>query len=186
MADQWYYAHEGTRTGPYSSGQFRALAVAGNILGTDTVWLNDSEKGVLASRVRNLFRSPQPPVDQVAEAAPPPLSPAVVPGGERAVCVPGECKGAALTEAAPEKPAVQPIPAYQDHQPRKLRVVALTGAIIVGQDGRVVRFRKKCTACGHEDSSWATQPILSGMMRAGFFCPKCRKHREVQLRGQQG
>jgi hypothetical protein len=172
MADRWFYAHEGTRSGPFSSGQFVALARLGSILRTDTVWLNEAEKGVEARRVRNLF-----PAVELAAPAP------VVVVAPAPVVPPVAVEQVSAPAAAP--PATPVLP-HLDHAPRKLRAMALSGATIVSQDGKVVRFRKKCTACGHEDSSWGTQPITVGVMRAGFFCPKCRKHREVQLRGSQG
>jgi len=48
----------------------------------------------------------------------------------------------------------------------------------------LVEFRKKRTTCGRLDSSCNTMPIRSGNMRAGFYGPKCRKHRDVEAPGQ--
>ena len=47
--------------------------------------------------------------------------------------------------------------------------------MIIGQDGKTVKFRMKCTTCGKEDSSWKSIPIPHGVARAGFYCTKCRK-----------
>jgi hypothetical protein len=62
MADQWYYATGERRFGPFSARQLRALAASGKILPTDTIWKAGIEKGVPASKVKNLF----PPVHSVA------------------------------------------------------------------------------------------------------------------------
>jgi len=66
---------------------------------------------------------------------------------------------------------------------RKRRAVALKGAIILSQDGATVHFRKKCTQCGFEDRSRSTLPIGNGMTRVHFYCPECRKGRDVQIQG---
>ncbi len=58
--------------------------------------------------------------------------------------------------------------------------------MIVGQDGTTVKFRKKCTTCNHEDRSWQTIPIPRGTIRVAFYCPKCRKQRQVEIHGQMG
>ena len=57
------------------------------------------------------------------------------------------------------------------------------GAVIVGKDGTNVKFRMKCTACGHEDSSWKTMRITRGTTRSSFYCPKCRKRRDAEIHG---
>ncbi|MBI1916431.1 MAG: DUF4339 domain-containing protein [Planctomycetes bacterium] len=66
---------------------------------------------------------------------------------------------------------------------RKGHVVALVGAIIISQDGVTVYYRKKCSQCGFDDRSRSSMRIINGITRHHFFCPKCRKKREVQLRG---
>ncbi|MBY0229569.1 MAG: DUF4339 domain-containing protein [Gemmataceae bacterium] len=92
-------------------------------------------------------------------------------------------------------PAPAPMPAaaalavaVEPHAPageavRRKRAAAVEGVVVLGQDDKIVRFKKFCTKCRHEDSSWATMPIMLGTMRAHFFCPRCRKNREVLLRG---
>ncbi len=55
MADQWYYAKEGCKVGPFSGRELKELAACGVILPTDTVWKEGVATGVLARRVRNLF-----------------------------------------------------------------------------------------------------------------------------------
>jgi hypothetical protein len=66
---------------------------------------------------------------------------------------------------------------------RNKRAVGGKGVMIVGQDGVNVKYRKKCTVCGHEDSSWNTMPIPTGSTRVGFFCPKCKKRRDGEIQG---
>jgi hypothetical protein len=68
-------------------------------------------------------------------------------------------------------------------QARKGRATAGRGAIVVAQDGINVKYRKKCTVCGHEDSAWHTMPIRNGPTRVPFYCPKCRKSRDVEIMG---
>lgn len=64
------------------------------------------------------------------------------------------------------------------------RAVAGPGAVIVGQDGKSVRYRKKCKTCGKEDQSTSTATIVRGTMRFGFFCPKCNKRGPVEIHGR--
>jgi len=75
---------------------------------------------------------------------------------------------------------------------RQMRDLADSGGILltdtVWKEGIVKgvaasKFRKKCTTCGHADNSWNTLPIRNGVMRAGFYCIKCRKHRDVEVHG---
>lgn len=173
MATQWYYAHDGVRSGPFSADEMKVLAAAGGILLTDIVWKNDGPRGVPASKVEHLFAAP--PAEALPEEAPalPPQ-----PLDVRA-SIPDDPP--LLPEmAAPAAPAPGP-----QHQVRKRRATASSGATVVGQDGTYVRFKKKCSACAHEDSSWQTLAIMVGMMKTTFFCPKCKKNREVVLRGSQ-
>jgi hypothetical protein len=66
---------------------------------------------------------------------------------------------------------------------RKRQAFALSGAILISQDGVTVHYRKKCSQCGCEDRCRSSMLIGNGIVRSHFFCPKCRKNREVQLRG---
>jgi hypothetical protein len=93
-----------------------------------------------------------------------------------------------LPETATETAAVTedrtPAPCPAKAPPaKKKRAVRAKGAIIVGQDGSTVRFRKKCTVCGFEDTSCKRIPIRDGLMRENFFCPTCRKRRDVEIHG---
>jgi hypothetical protein len=55
MADQWYFAWDKRKFGPYSGVQLKQLAVQGRIQPHDTVWKNAIEQGVAADQVKNLF-----------------------------------------------------------------------------------------------------------------------------------
>lgn len=179
MPNRWYYTHDGEKFGPFSSVQMKALAAAGSILITDMVWLNDGITGVIAARVEHLFApilaSPPTIVETVAVIAPEPLIPETV-----AVVAP------VPAVVVPPEPA--PRVDHRNNHPhevRKKRAMAITGAKIVGQDDKTVRFFKICTECGHQDSSRSALPIMVGPMKTNFYCPKCRRRREVLLRGSQ-
>ena len=66
---------------------------------------------------------------------------------------------------------------------KNARATGGKGVVIMGQDGKTVKFKGKCTTCGHEDSSWKTIPIPRGMARTGFFCSKCKKRRDGEIHG---
>lgn len=61
--------------------------------------------------------------------------------------------------------------------------VGVQGAVLVSQDGHSVHYRKICSKCGCEDNCRSTMLISTGITRSHFFCPKCRKSREVQIQG---
>lgn len=194
MPDNWYYATDEKKLGPFSSAQLKELAGAGQLLPSHTVWKEGIEKGVLAAKVKNLFPAPkeEPPstseepssclppqtkssAAELVNQAPPPSSPAAL-----------ENQGPALqantdAEQKPQggKVAIQ----YQPTVKRPFRVVGSSGAVILGQDGTSVRYRKKCPKCGYEDSSMKTMAIRSGVNRERFFCQKCRKLQQVEIHG---
>jgi hypothetical protein len=92
---------------------------------------------------------------------------------------PGATDQSSQTRAIPKEKPTAPPP----EPPRKRLAVAVKGAILLGQDGVSVHFRKKCVQCGFEDGCRSTLRIGQGLNRAHFFCPKCRKNREVLIRG---
>jgi hypothetical protein len=91
---------------------------------------------------------------------------------------PDEIDASEEVQAAPA-----PKPPVQQPPPRKGRATAVRGAVIVSQDGTTVYFRKKCSQCGHEETGRSRLPIRNGVTRAGYFCPKCRKLRPVEIQG---
>jgi hypothetical protein len=232
MIDRWYYAHDSNKIGPFSGRQMMHLALAGDILQTDTIWKEGMEKGVLATKVQYLFPAAHAEVSPVGIGGPPgtvlsafrttastPSSimglPAAVWPSAPLLSSAGNAaqvelrKGKSTEEAKPaessdpgDQPAaefpndielqpetgapVNPSRTSPQHQPiLKRRAVGVRGAVIIGQDGARVIFRKKCTACGFEDSSWNTMPITIGSMKVSFFCPKCRKRQGVEIRGSR-
>ncbi|HVK07694.1 MAG TPA: DUF4339 domain-containing protein [Gemmataceae bacterium] len=170
MTNLWYFWRDTDVRGPFSAEEFAALATSGELVPSDTVWAGDDERGRPAHRVLNLFPA-NPHTSQVAvemtEA-----QPALVATGEVAAAPPPERAVAPGWDAGRSQPP-----------PGRARATAGKGAVIVGQDGKSVKFRKKCTTCGHEDSSWKTIPIPRGSTRVAFYCPKCRKPRQVEIYG---
>jgi hypothetical protein len=174
--------------GPFSAVQLRALAASGQLHSTDAIWREGMAKAVLAARVKNLFpvplagdgaaaEAPQAPTAPVPSAAPSPASPAAV-----LETGPAPAPTAQLPEIK-ALPKASPC-ALQPEQPRKRRATALRGAVLISQDGYTVSYRKKCSQCGFEDTCRNTLRIASGLNRSHFFCPKCRKARDVQIQGQ--
>jgi hypothetical protein len=211
MADRWFYAHDDKKIGPFSGRQLRDLADSREILPTDTVWKEGIDQGVFATKVRYLFSSTQtetPPESATVQMAQALVKSASAPLTTEAKPTPTELKSEASPDEwklietlipddpaegtladdielrpeddAPIAPKKKPAPQFT---PRKRRALAVKGAIIVSQDGSKVRFRKKCATCNHEETSWSVLPITDGMMRALYFCPKCRKKGEVLIRG---
>ena len=188
MSSRWYYTHDHGKRGPFSDQQLRDLADSGQIVASDTVWKDGVDQGVPARKVKNLFPPVvEPPAPDaaapagVAQTPAPTSAPATDPpsSGETPVLV-GDGAGAERKNVTAGKPAParpQPPPAP------KARAVAGKGAVLVGQDGTNVKYRKKCTACGYEDTSWNTMRIINGLTRVPFFCPKCRHKRDVEIQG---
>jgi hypothetical protein len=204
MAGQFYFARHGEQFGPFSAAQLKELAASGKLQPTDSVWKEGMTKRVIATKVKDLFPAPQaaaPPASTDTPAAdtlappPPPVgdrseAPSPEPGEQPAVAEPApEAESAEFppTAEAPPVPVEAP-PSRNPPSPprppvRKLRAEGVRGAIIISQDGTIVHFRKKCTTCGFEDLSKSSMPIRTGSLRATFFCRKCRRLRDVELRG---
>lgn len=188
MVDRWYYSHAGNRFGPCSGQQLKELAARGDILPNDTVWNAAIAKGALARRVQYLFTPAQVAAYSAKELLPP-LDPdrrsdrkveteVTTPGAAGIDAVNGAAPSA-HTLAADLQPQTRPLtPARAAKQ---CRAVGVKGVVIVAQDGVTVRFRKKCSVCGHEDSYWNTAPITTGTTRISYFCPKCRKKRDGEI-----
>jgi hypothetical protein len=156
MVEQFFFSQNESLFGPFSAVEMRGLAAAGRIQPTDLVWRAGTEHKVLAGRVKNLFAAPpaQPPeASSPEEVAPPPPRRAALD----------------VTGRRPEPPA------------RPKRVVSVKGAVLMGQDGVKVQFRKKCGTCGHEDNCRSSSIIRQGAFRVPFFCPKCRKARSAEF-----
>jgi hypothetical protein len=168
MTDQWYYGRGADISGPVTGQQLLELANTGQLLRTDTVWLEANETGVPAKMVKNLF----PPADGSA-------------GPEFRATDGSTSLGIEETPVSPDPaPAATPMPDVASPRPERAgRASVGKGAVILSQDGKTVKYRGKCTTCGREDSSWKSIPIPRGTVRAGFFCAKCRKRRDVEIHG---
>ena len=205
MADQWYFAWGQHKFGPFTEVELKELAASGRLQPADTVWIEGVATGVLASRVKNLFPNRNPP------STPVPLPPETADEPEAPAAAPDETLP--IPESRPSDADMMLAPAHENanqeqnsdinagapsansektatgpHRPqekeRKGVVISATGAVVVGQDGRTVQFRKKCRKCGHEDNARSTLPIRNGTSRAIYFCPKCRKPSDVEIRGK--
>jgi hypothetical protein len=177
MAEQWYYWHESEVLGPFSGQQLVDLATAGSIVPDDIVWKEGVERGIPAHKVQHLFvGAPLPAAAAVASEAVPAAA--------------AEGKGADGSQAKAVGPAEESVKSTWDRgraaSSGKARAVAGKGTVIVGQDGKTVKFRMKCTVCGFEDSSWQNMNITRGVTRKVFYCPKCRKRCNVEIHGHVG
>ena len=163
MPKQWYYGRGSDITGPVTDRELFDLATNGGVIPSDTIWRDGVEAGVPASSVKNLFEV----VESPASAIPTKVESAeVTPANE------------AATATAPPPPAA-PAQVYS----RTARASAGKGAVLLSQDGKTVKYKGKCTVCGHEDASYKSIPIPRGTTRLGFFCTKCRKRRDVEIHG---
>lgn len=158
MAGGWYYSHDGAKIGPISGEDLKELAADGGVLPTDTVWKAGVEGGVTADRIKNLFVVPGSPVVVVISTTPPSVETAKLPD--------------------------QPKPIVRTN--KRGTATAIKGADIVSTDITQARYRMKCTECGHKDSSCRTIQISNKLTKTGFFCPKCRKRREVVIQCRTG
>jgi hypothetical protein len=70
FSDEPYYTKNKMRCGPVTSGQLKALADAGTLLPSDTVWREGTRRWQLAGKVKGLFRTALSPI---MRAVPPPL-----------------------------------------------------------------------------------------------------------------
>jgi hypothetical protein len=155
----------------------RGLAAAGRIRPTDPVWRAGTRERVLAARVKNLFAAP-----------PPAAQPAGTPATHRAAAPPEPAQAlpaatTALDHPAPGRLVLDVARRGPEPAARQKRVVGIKGAILMGQDGVKVQFRKKCGTCGYEEGCRSSAVIRVGPSRVPFFCPKCRRARTVEFTG---
>jgi hypothetical protein len=207
MSDGLHVVRDGKWFGPVSTTQLRALAAAGRLRPTDAVWKEGMVQAVLATKVKNLFpsrsRPSSPETEKVSSASlstvlavspfvalatdPPPTSPEEVPGtanehSPATAAVPTVTPALPSTASQPPGSKAGPDTATAV-RPRTRRAVGIKGAALISQDGYNVHYRKKCSQCGLEDTCRSTMLISIGTTRSHFFCPKCRKSREVQIQG---
>lgn len=189
MASEWFYSHNGEMFGPCSEQNLRDMAASGGLIATDTIWKENIACAVTASRIKSLFPGTQggtatrsasaasDDTELLELAANSPLLEAEAEPDAEAVEVATEMDAAA-------RPADKTAAAKEPDQPKpvkKGRATAVRGVVIVGQDGEMVRFKKKCEKCGQLAGSANKMPIKSGVIRTNYFCPKCRKTGEVVI-----
>ena len=206
MSDQWHYSHGQEEFGPFTAARMKDLAATGEVLCTDAVWKEGTETRVLAAKVKGLFQRPTPrthvqfvPVEITKEPVAQ-IVPVRADSARAGAAAPSNSMQSALvvdsstnSEAGPVNSANVKSQSHamtghdQRHAPpepvEKLRVVALRGAVIVSQDGRVACYKKKCVNCGHEDPGRTTMQIRRGINRVSFFCPECKKTRTAEIQG---
>lgn len=174
MAHEYFVGRGVKKCGPFTVTQLRRIAADGRLLLTDTVWRAGMQNPVLASRVKDLF-----PPDRLVPVEPPV---AVRPDPLPDVLV--DPAALPLDPVAPLPPVASPAAPPRPPEPkRKRRAVAVKGVVLLSQDGVSVHYRKKCSECGFEDACRSTMLISTSTTRASFFCKKCCKTREVEIRG---
>jgi hypothetical protein len=197
MADTWYCGRSSKKFGPFTSAQLKKLADTGKLQPTDTIWKEGIEQGVPATKVKGLFSpapAPPPPASGPAEApaasgeetpeeSPSPGSSEQVETDEYTPQDPAATResGSEATDSEPEQKTTPP--AAPPQEGKKGRILSIKGGILSSQDGIIFRFRKKCEQCGYGDTAMTTMRIRSGIIRADFFCRKCRKSRPVEIHG---
>jgi hypothetical protein len=193
MTDKWYFARGAEEFGPYTAAQLKELGSAGKVEATDVVWKEGMDRRVPAIKVKNLLSAvlategaaeeeePEAPPEgrtAAADTTSPLVADPTAPEPEKPESsIPPEEPAAEEATGAPEK---RPPAQYQE---RKKRVVGTKGATVQSQDGKYVRFRKKCIKCGCEDRGMTTMGIRTGTTRLSFFCPKCKKLHPVEITG---
>jgi len=150
------------------------LATLGSILRSDTVWKDGVEKGVLASKVKYLFTIPSASVIVSVQKVTALSKPATAPAAPPSAVEPAAGSQERPVAAAP-KPALVQKPA------QKGKAVATKGAEIISQDGLKAKYRRICTVCKQKDVSVQTIVISNKTTNSGFYCPKCKKRRDVTI-----
>ncbi len=169
MSDEWYIVRGGEQYGPYDVFELKELGVAGKVQPTDEIRREGMSQGVPATRVRGLL--PAATEGQTALVGDEPAP-------ERAAETPP-----ALTPEEEAEKRRKEAARKANQEVRKRRVTGVKGAVLLNQDGKDARIRKKCIKCGTEDRSRTTLRILPGTSRTNFFCPNCRRVYPVEITG---
>jgi len=179
MSDVWFFGRDGNTFGPFSADQLKEQVSDGRLHPQDSVWKEGMTKRVLAAKVQHLFTAAQLSPPEVPAA--PPAEPPPDPGP---MDIPTECNLIPLDPETPEtRAAAEAAKPKKPPEVRKRRVISVKGAIVLSQDGAMMRFKKKCGKCNHEDTSLTTLQIPSGTARLNYYCPKCRKNHPIEIQG---
>ena len=61
---------------------------------------------------------------------------------------------------------------------------ALSGAVVVKQDGKRVTYKKKCESCGTvAPGSTTTTVSPNSTLRSSFRCTKCKTNQKIAIQG---
>jgi hypothetical protein len=65
------------------------------------------------------------------------------------------------------------------------RAVALSGAVILKQEGSRLTYKQKCEKCGNLSSSTIScgAPSVGSTLVTSFSCSKCKNSQRVQIKG---
>lgn len=170
MSENWYIGRGDQQLGPFTVFELKELGMAGKVEPTDAVWREGMPNRVPATRVKGLLPVVDMPISTKVASAP---------AEEAAVAEEAPAK-TPEQEAAERRKAAQK---KADLEVRKRRITGVKGAIILSQDGKEARIRKKCIKCGTEDRSRTMLKILPGTSRTTFFCPECRRVYPVEISG---
>lgn len=193
MTDVWFFGRDGNTYGPFSADQLKEQVSHGRLHPQDSVWKEGMTKRVVAAKVQHLFTAaqlsppevaatpgPSVPAESMVPAAPPDQTTADTGPTD----IPTEFNLVPLYgEAPPESAAAEAAKPNKQQEVRKRRVISMKGGIVLSQDGAIVRFKKKCGKCNHEDTSLTTLQIPSGTARLNYYCPKCRKNHPIEIQG---
>jgi hypothetical protein len=161
-SDKWYIARGDQELGPFSVFELKEMGIAGKIEPTDAVWKEGMPNRIPATRVKGLL----------------PTEPGV---SDTAVSQESEAQAKTPEQEAEERRRAEL--KKKDLEVRKRRITGIKGAILLSEDGKEARIRKKCIKCGTEDRSRSTIRILPGASRTTFFCPNCRRVYPVEISG---
>src|SRR5437660_5730756 len=133
MSENWFIARGEEQLGPFTVFELKELGMAGKVQPTDQVWKEGMPNRVPATKVKGLLPSGEMPASSAAPAAAPaPDSP------EGAADAPPPMSPETREEAREEKARKR-----GDFDVRARRVTGIKGAIVLSQDGKEARIRKK-------------------------------------------
>ncbi len=58
--------------------------------------------------------------------------------------------------------------------------VAISGAVILGEQGSIVKYKNKCEQCGHV-APGSTSTAISNNLNTSFKCFKCGNMQKVRI-----
>jgi hypothetical protein len=194
MADQWYFAWDERKFGPYSAVQLKQLVELGKIQPHDTVWKNALEQGVAADQIKNLFPHRQaeiPPAEASAAVAnelssPPPPSEVLAASisNETAqleqlhLATDGQGTAAKQLQGIPVEPLLQVIPGQNDAVP-----VSAPGTKVPGTETIEQGTPETAPASTRAADAELKRPAVPGHNQPGAQKKSFKKARATAMRG---